>query len=682
MQIHGYTSAPAVRHASYSVDPKDVPESPSHGLDLANLDTSVKPQQDFYKFATGGWIARHPIPDNKTSVGSFDLLAERNREALHGLLEDLSSKSWKPGSNEQKVADFYASGMDTATIEAAGARPLQPLFDRIDAISDLNGLSREVAHLHNVGIAPFFGFGPSPDLKDSTRMVADVGQGGLGLPERSYYFDTDEKSVEIRNAYQQHIGQIFQLLGDSPEAAAAAAETVMRVETRLAEASASAEQLRDPNGLYNPRDRKQLQEETPSFNWDAYLEGRGQGGLQTVNNSTPRFFTELEKTLTETPLGDLKTYLRWHTIEATSWALSKGFGDENFNFSKVLSGVKTPNERWKKIVTATDSALGEALGQKYVEKHFPPESKQRVQEMLGNIRAVLREDLQELSWMSPETRAQATEKLDAISEKIGYPDKWTDYSELKVDRGVFIDNVLRANEFATRKSLAQIGQPTDRSKWEMSPPTVNAYYHPLHNEIVFPAGIMQPPFFNPQADDAVNYGGLGVVIGHEITHGFDDSGAQFDAQGNLRNWWTEEDKVRFEERSQGIIAQANAFEVQPGLFLKGPLVVGESMADKGGAELAFQALERSLEGKDRERIDGFTPEQRFFLGFAQVWATNERPESERLQVTTDPHPVARFRVNGTLSNMPEFAEAFDAKPGDPMVLPESQRVVLWEPARD
>ena len=382
--------------------------------------------------------------------------------------------------------------------------------------------------------------------------------------------------------------------------------------------------------------------------------------------------------LGDTPIADLKTYLRWNAISATAWGLSKPFTDENFSFSKVLSGVKVPSERWKKIVSATDNALGEALGQKYVEKHFPADSKARVQDMLKNIRAVLREDIQELSWMSPETRAAATAKLDSITEKIGYPEKWTDYSELQVDRGVFINNVLRANEFAVKKGLEKIGKPADPQEWGMTPPTVNAYYNPLANEIVFPAGIMQPPFFNPKADDAVNYGGIGAVIGHEITHGFDDSGAQFDAQGNLTNWWTDDDKARFQQRSEGIIAQANAFEVQPGLHLNGGLVVGESMADLGGAELSFQALQRSLEGKPHERVDGFTPEQRFFLGMAQVWANNERPEAERLQVTTDPHPVSRFRINGTLSNMPEFAEAFDAKPGDKMVLPEDQRVILWE----
>ncbi|MBX3168655.1 MAG: M13 family metallopeptidase [Candidatus Eremiobacteraeota bacterium] len=648
------------------------------GFDPANLDRSVRPQDDFYKFAVGGWKKSHPIPDHKMSVGAFDGLAEANRTTLHNILTDLSSRTQVPGSDEQKLADYYASGMDQATIEAAGAKPLQPLFDGIESIDSLAALQTQVARLHSQGVSAFFSFGSSQDLKDSKKIIGETAQGGLGLPERDYYFKSDAKSVEIRQAYQKHIERTFQLLGDSPQAAAAGAQKVMEVETKLAGISLTMEELRDPNKLYNPHNRTQLEQMTPNLNWNQYLAERGLDKLDGLNVATPDYFKGLTKLLGETPLQDLKGYLRWHAIAANSWALSKPFEDENFEFNKVMTGVKTKNDRWKKVVTATEGAMGDALGREFVKQKFPPESKERVLNILHNIRAELHDDLSKLPWMGEATRKEAIQKLDAIREKIGYPDKWTDYSQLQVEKGPFVNNVISANRWAIQQDLNKIGKTVDPTEWGMTPAQVNAYYHPLNNEIVFPAGILQPPFFNPDADEAINYGGIGVVIGHEITHGFDDSGAQFDAQGNLRDWWTPDDKARFQERTQRIINQANDFKVGES-HLNGPVVVGEAMADLGGVELAFDAFQRSREGKPATaKIDGFTPEQRFFLGYAQVWASNTRPEAELQQINTDPHPLSEFRVNGTLSNLPEFAEAFGAKEGDPMVRPKATSTLLWE----
>lgn len=672
--------APATRLA----DLVGGPAPKGSGLDPGNLDPTIRPQADFYQYATGGWQATHPIPPEQARRGTFSELAERNRAVLKGILEELAARTDLPvGSEEQKIADFYASGMDQAAIDAAGARPLQPLFDRIASLDSLQDLQGTVAEFHRKGLPALFGFGATQDYKDNTRVIAESFQGGLGLPDRDYYLADDEKSVKLRESYEAHVARMFGLLGDDADTAKASAEKVMALETRLARASLTKEETRDPSGLYHLHDRKQLAELTPHFSWEQYFADRGRADLDTVNVATPAFFSALDGMLTEVPLDDWKTYLRWHAINSTASYLSKDLDDANFDFKgRTLTGVTEQQPRWKRISSAVDGALGEALGKKFVEKTFTPESKVRVREMIVNIKAALAEDLDILPWMSDATRRQAQAKLNTFVDKIGFPDEWKDYSDLRIDRGVYVDNVLRANEFAVTQDLAKIGRPVNRGEWGMSPATVNAYYNPLMNEIVFPAAILQPPFFNPDADDAVNYGAIGVVMGHEVTHGFDDSGSQFDEQGNLRNWWTPEDRANFDVRAQRIVDQADAYEVQPGLHLSGKLVVGEALADQGGVELAYAAFQRSLVGKPRTLLDGWNPEQRFFLGFGQVWAQNTRPEYERLQVTTDPHPVSRFRVNNTLANFPPFYEAFDVKPGDPLYRAPEDRGLLWWPEED
>jgi putative endopeptidase len=650
-----------------------------HGFDPANLDKSCKPCDDFFKFANGGWIEHNPIPAAYPRWGNFNKLDEQNQSKLREILEDAAKpgKAAKAG-NEKKIGDFYASGMDTDRIEAEGVKPLAAEFARIDQINDLPSLQSAIAHLQSLGVRAPFGFGARQDFKNSTQVIGQAGEAGLGLPDRDYYLKDDEKSKQVRDAYAAHVQNMFALLGDEADKAAAEAKVVMSIETRLAQVSMTRVQRRQPEAVYHKMEVAQLNEMTPNFSWPAYFKGINHPEITTVNLDNPEFFKEVNKDLTDIPLADWKTYLRWHLIDVASPFLSSKFEQEDFNFNKVLTGTQEMLPRWKRVVRATDRSLGEALGQIYVQKTFTPEAKARALAMVGNLIAALKSDLTTLAWMSETTRQRATTKLEAFAKKIGYPDKWRDYTALSVDRGPYVLNVLRANQFAFNYNLGRIGKPVDRMQWGMTPPTVNAYYNPSMNEIVFPAGIMQPPFFDAQADDAINYGGMGAVIGHEMTHGFDDQGAKFDSQGNLENWWTAEDLKNFQQRTACIVKQFDSYEVEPGLHENGKLVAGESIADLGGLTLAYAAFKKSLEGKPRPKeIDGFTPEQRFFLGWAQIWASNVRPEYARLQTQVDPHPLGRFRVNGPLSNMPEFAQAFGCKAGDTMVRPPSDRCQIW-----
>jgi putative endopeptidase len=650
--------------------------STAHGFDPANLDKSCKPCEDFNKFANGGWIANNPIPAAYPRWGNFNKLDEQNQQKLHEILED-AAKSAKAG-NEKKIGDFYASGMDTAKIEAEGTRPLAGEFTRIDKISDVPSLQSAITRLQSLGVRVPFAFGARQDFKNSTQVIAQASEAGLGLPDRDYYLKDDAKSKQVRDAYAGHVQNMFALLGDDADKAAAEAKVVMSIETRLAQVSMTRVQRRQPEAVYHKMDVAQLKEMTPNFSWPAYFKGINHPEITTVNVDNPEFFKEINKDLIDISLADWKTYLRWHLIHVAAPYLSSKFEQEDFNYNKVLTGTQEMLPRWKRVVRVTDRSLGDALGQIYVQKTFTPEAKARALAMVGNLIAALKSDLTTLAWMSEPTRHRATAKLEAFAKKIGYPDKWRDYSALTIDRGPYVLNVLNANHFAFNLNLGRIGKPVDRTQWGMTPPTVNAYYNPSMNEIVFPAGIMQPPFFDPQADDAINYGGMGAVIGHEMTHGFDDQGAKFDAQGNLENWWTAEDLKNFQQRTDCIVKQFDSYEVEPGLHENGKLVAGESIADLGGLTLAYAAFKKSLEGKPRPKdIDGFTPEQRFFLGWAQIWASNVRPEYARLQTQTDPHPLGRFRVNGPLSNMPEFAEAFACKAGDAMVRPPSDRCQIW-----
>jgi putative endopeptidase len=651
----------------------------SHSFDIANMDRSAAACQNFFQYANGGWTKSNPVPAAYSRWGRFEELADKNRDVVHQILEDAAKNtSAAKGSNEQKVGDYYAACMDEERVEADGLKPIQPELDRISKIKDQQTLQAEVAHLHSMFIPVLFRFSSGQDYKDATQVIGQLNQGGLSLPDRDYYVNPEEKSKTIRAKYVAHVAKMFQLLGDDATAAGNEANAVMSIETKLAESSMKREDLRVPEARYHKMKVADLKALAPDFGWDSYFKAIGVN-LADLNVGMPDFFKAESILLTTPSLNDWKTYLRWHLVNARAAALPKAFVEEDFDFrGKTLTGAQELQPRWKRCVQSSDQALGEAIGPMYVRRQFPPEAKARAVTMVQNLIAALHDDLQTLSWMSETTRQRATAKLEAFMRKIGYPDKWRDYSALKIDRASYAGNIDRASTFEAQRNLAKIARPVDRAEWNMTPPTVNAYYNPSMNEIVFPAGILQWPFFDPQADDAINYGGIGVVIGHEMTHGFDDSGAKFDPQGNLKNWWTDDDLQKFKARAQCIIDQFDSYEVQPGLHEKGKLVTGESIADLGGLAIAYAAFQKSMQGKPRPPdIDGFSPEQRFFLGYAQIWAQNVRPEMERQLVVTDSHPLGRFRVNGPLSNMPLFAQAFQCKDGDAMVRPTDKRCQIW-----
>jgi putative endopeptidase len=649
----------------------------SWGFDTANIDKTCKPCDDFYQFAMGGWMKSNPIPPEYPSWGTFAQLADKNQQNLRLILDDAVKAKAAPDSNEQKIGDFYASCMDTAAIEAAGTNPLQGELARIADLKNIADLPVVMEYLHSRGIGGFFRFNSTQDAKDSTQVIGAAFQGGLGLPEREYYLKEDDKSKQLREAYLKHVAKMLELLGDSADQSAVEASTVLRIETAMAAASMKNTDLRDPDKTYHKRMLTDLKTLTPNFSWEAYFKALGHPELKEINVGQPDFFKALDAQLTATPLDDWKTYLRWHLVHSAAPGLPEKFVAEDFDFSgKTLTGAKEIQPRWKRCVQATDRVLGEALGQVYVQKHFPPEAKARALEMVHNLIAALRDDLQTLPWMGPETRAQATAKLAAFALKIGYTDKWRDYSALKIDRRSYGENQLRGAEFDFARRLNKIGKPVDRTEWGMTPPTVNAYNNSSMNEIVFPAGIMQPPFYDPKADDAVNYGGMGAVIGHEITHGFDDHGSKFDSKGNRNDWWKPEDLKNFNERTGCVSDQFDGYVVDGDLHQNGKLVLGESIADLGGLTIAYAAYEKSLAGKPRPSDkDRFTPEQRLFLGWAQVWGANQRIEYARLMANTNPHPLPRFRANGPLSNMAEFAKAFGCKKGEPMV--REQTCKIW-----
>jgi putative endopeptidase len=651
-----------------------------HGYDLANLDRSVAPCDNFYQFAVGGWIKANPVPAAYSTWGTFNILHDRNEDVLHQILEEAAKdRTAQRGSNWQKIGDFYATCMDESQIDSVGLSPLQPEFRRIAAIHDGTTLQAAIARLQREGVDAVFDYGPQQDYKDSTREIASIGQAGLSLPDRDYYLKDDPKSAQLRDQYAQHVANMFKLLGDTDATASAEAKTVLRIETSLAKASMSRVDRRDPDKVYHMETIAQVHALTPHLNWNAYFEQIESPRVDQMNVRQPDFFKAVDSVLASVPLADWKVYLRWHLIHSAAPALPPKFVDENFKFFiKTLTGAQELQPRWRRCVESTDRHLGEALGQYYVQRAFPPAAKASAQEMVRNLIAALRDDLKTLDWMSPATRQKALEKLDAITPKIGYPDKWRDYAKFQVARDSYIQNILRGDEFQNDYEMAKIGKPTDRAEWGMTPPTVNAYYRATNNEIVFPAGILQPPFYDPHRDDAYNYGGMGAVIGHEMTHGFDDQGAKFDAKGNRTNWWTPEDLKNFTARGDCIAKQFDSYEAEPGLHENGKLVEGESIADLGGLTIALAAYHHSLESKPAPpEIDGFSPDQRFFLAWAQTWEANYRQELIRLLVTTNPHPLNRFRANGPLSNMPAFAKAFGCSATSPMVRQESQRCRIW-----
>jgi putative endopeptidase len=655
------------------------PAAVIHGFDVSNLDRTQNACIDFYAFANGNWLARNPVPPAYARWGRFEVLADQNENVLHEILENAAkNRRAKPGSLEQKVGDFYSSCMDEQSIESQGMKPIEPELQRIAAIKDTAGLEAEVARMHNYGLRGVFGFGAAQDFKNSTQVIAQASQGGIGMPDRDYYVKDDDRSKALREAYTKHVAKMFELAGDAPDKAQDEAKTVFGLEKKLAEVSKTRIERRDPEANYHKMTVAELKELTPHFDWAQYLAARNATNVQYVNVGQPDFFKATDKLLASQPVEDWKLYLRWQVLNSTASLLSSPFVNEDFDFNgRVLSGTKELLPRWKRCTQGADNVLGEAVGQLYVQKTFTPQARLRAQTMVKNLLDALRDDISTLSWMSQPTRERATAKMEAFLRKVGYPDKWRNYEALSISRGAYADNVRRGAEFELRRNLGKIGQPVDRSEWGMTPPTVNASYSPTTNAVTLPAGILQPPFYDPLADDAVNYGGIGAAIGHEMTHGFDDQGAQFDAEGNLKNWWTPEDLKNFKARTDCVVSQFDAFEAEPGLHLQGKLVVGESVADLGGLTIAYRALQKAQAGKPRKLIDGFTPEQRFFLGWAQVWAANVRPEEARRRVVTDPHPLSRFRVNGPLSNIPEFATAYQCKVGDPMVRPPEKRCQIW-----
>lgn len=637
------------------------------GFSTNSIDRTADPCTNFYQFACGNWIKTNPIPPEYSRWGRFNELADRNQRILKDILETSSAKTTRTPI-EQKIGDYYQACMDTAAIEKNGTAPIKPYLQQINGMSNKKDVGEVVGKLHLEGIGGFFGVAAGADYNNSKMTIVHAVEGGLTLPDRDYYLKDDPKSGDIREKYVTHVQKMFELLGYTQERAQAAAKTVMAVETALAKPAADRVSRRNPLTRNHPTEIMAFISSAPSFNWIGYARAMGLPRVQRLNVANPDYFKAFDKIFQETSLDDVKTYLTWHLLHGQAAALPKAFEEEDFDFfQRTLSGVKEMKPRWKRCVSSVDADLGEALGQKYVELAFGPEAKQRMSTLIGNLETALEKDIKTLDWMTDETKTRALAKLKAVQNKVGYPEKWIDYTKLQIRAGDYLGNSLRSNAFNQRRELEKIGKAPDPKEWHMSPPTVNAYYMPMENNINFPAGILQPPFFDPKLDDAVNYGGIGAVIGHEITHGFDDQGRRFDAEGNLKDWWTPADGKAFEERASCIDKQYSDFTAVGDIHVNGKLTLGENTADNGGVRIALMALMDAMQGKAGEKIDGFTPEQRFFLGFAQVWCESMTPEEARRRALTDPHSPGRYRTNGTFSNMPEFWKAFGCTEGQPMV---------------
>ncbi|MBO0360308.1 M13 family metallopeptidase [Hymenobacter sp. BT186] len=675
-------SATGTTAAATTATASAAPVVPGVGLDVNNRDLSVSPCDDFFQYASGTWLKNNPIPAAESRWSSWNTLINQNEAVMRSILEEAAANtSAAKGTNAQKVGDFYATAMDSMGIEKAGLKYLQPELARIQAVKDLKGLQNALVRQQKLQTRSVFGLGVSQDRKKSTEYALYLSQGGLSLPDRDYYLKDDARSKTIRTAYVSYLTNLFELLGDNEATAKKGAETVLRLETRLAKASKDRVALRDPYANYNKMTVAEANQQFPNLGLTAMLPQLGLSSAKEVIVGQPEFLKEASTALKQESLADWKTYLRAHLVNSMASALPKAYNDESFRFAQVLSGAKQQQPRWKRMLRATDGSLGEAFGQLYVDKAFTPETKQKAQAMVANIKEAMGEHIQQLSWMSEPTKKEALRKLNSFTVKIGYPDKWKDYSALAISRESYLKNVIATREWESNDNLSRYGKPIDRSVWGMTPPTVNAYYNSSLNEIVFPAGIMQPPFFDPKADDAVNYGGMGAVIGHEITHGFDDRGRQSDAEGNLRDWWTKEDAAEFTKRADMVGAQYSAFQPLDSVFVNGKLTMGENLADFGGLALAYSALQKQLAkqygNSPRINYDGLTPEQRFFLAWAQIWRTNARPEYLRQQVQTDSHSPAQYRTNGPLMNMPEFYEAFGCKEDAKMVRAQNQRAKIW-----
>ncbi|HJW92518.1 MAG TPA: S46 family peptidase [Thermoanaerobaculia bacterium] len=651
----------------------------AHGYDPADLDPSTNACASFAQYANGGWLARNPIPGSFPRWGSFQALQERNVAVLHAILDELSAKraSLPDGSNEKKLAYLYASCMNGDEIDRTAIDPIRPVLDAMEEIDSRDALERAIAVLQADGIAAPFNFTSSSDLKNNEHVIAGISQSGLGLPEREYYFRDDDKSKQTRDEYVKHIATIFQLAGDADAAARTRAEEVMRFETLLAKASSTAAQLRDTKANYNPMSLAGLRELAPHIDWNAFLAAIDAPQFPMVDVGQPEFLRTVDRYIAEQPLAVWKSYLRWRMLHRAAPVLSQAFVDEDFRFyGAALFGRKAQFPRWRRCVSSVDNLMGQALGKLYVERTFSPRARESARTMIANLLAALGDEVHNnLPWMNEQTKTKALEKLAAFDQQIGYPDRWRDYSALTVGDRPYVQNVLAASRFLYDRALQKIGKPFDRTDWDFSQSTVNAENQPQRNQIIFPAGILQPPFFDPDADDAYNYGGIGAVIGHEIIHGFDDEGRRFDSRGNMTDWWTAEDGKKFDELASCVEEQFGAYDVGNGVHMNGKLVLGESIADLGGLRIAYAAYEKTLQGKPRTNAGGFTPEQRFFLGWARIWASHATPEFERFIAQSNEHPVARFRINGPLSNMPEFASAFQCAADSAMV--RAKRCAIW-----
>ncbi len=637
------------------------------GFDLSAIDRKTNPCNDFYQYACGTWLQNNPIPADQASWGRFSELNERNRVILRDILES-AAKATNRDANVQKIGDYYATCLDENTLNTKGLGTLQPYLDRIKALTNTRDLAAEIGRLHHVGLDVLFNFSSGQDFKDSSAVIGQADQGGLGLPEKDYYFRDDPKAADTRKEYVAHVARMLQLMGTSTADAQKQAETILKLETAIAKISLDITSRREPANVYHKMTMAQLRGLADSFDWTAYFKELGAPPMAELNVASPDFFKGEEALLKATSIDDWKTYLTFHLIHGQANALPLKYSEENFAFyGKYLTGAKEQRARWKRCVAMTDGDLGEALGKAYVDLTFSAEGKQRTLALVNEIEKAMGQDLDKLTWMTPATKKRAFEKLHAVTNKIGYPDQWRDYSALNIIRGDSIGNSLRANEFEIARQLAKIGKPVDRLEWQMTPPTINAYYDPQMNNINFPAGILQPPFYDQKSSPATNFGAIGSVIGHELTHGFDDQGRQFDQKGNFEDWWTVADNKAFDSRAECIVNQYSAYELPGGVHMNGKLTLGENTADNGGLRLAWIALMNSLAGKTLPKLKGFNEAQQFFLGFGQIWCTNDTVELQRLQAQTDPHAIDRYRVNGTVSNMPEFQKAFGCKTGLPMV---------------
>lgn len=674
---HWITGACLLLGTTVMAGPGDKQPGKQGYIDKKNMETSVKPGDNFYRYANGGWLKNNPVPASKTRWGSFDVLREESSRRLQSLLEEAAAQTGKSAAY-QMIGDFYASGMDSAAIEAKGYQPIAADLNRLSALGDTKAVLHEIATLRTQGYGmPLFGMFIGQDRKNVTQYIPQLSQGGTTLPDRDYYLKDDARSTKIRQAYTAHLQQMFQLAGENTAAAAASADAVLRIETALAKVQFSRVEMRDPYKTYNKFAVKDLASLTPGFNWNELFTQMKVNVGDSVLVNNPQFLKTADILLTALPLNDWKSYLRWTVLKNAAPYLSSAFVKESFRLTQVLTGQKEQTPRWQRISNLIDGSLGDLLGQLYVAKYFKPEAKQRMLDLVNNLQSTFAERIKRLDWMSDETKTRALEKLQAFTKKIAYPDKWKDYAGITISRGNFLENVHQCSVWSYNYMVNRMGKPVDRTEWGMTPPTINAYYNPSNNEIAFPAGILQFPFFDFGADDAVNYGGIGAVIGHEMTHGFDDQGRQYAADGNLKDWWTKADADKFKVKADEIVQQYDAFTVLDTLHVNGKLTLGENLADLGGLNIAYEAFTKTKEFREGKKTDGFTPAQRFFLSWAQIWRNNALPEIQDQLIRTDPHSPGEARANCPITNIDAWYDAFSVQPGDKMYKPKEQRTHIW-----